>query len=1232
MRIVLDMQGTQTASRFRGIGRYSSDLAMGVIRNAGSHDVWLALNGGLSESLVGVRSAFEAVMPPGRIVTFDTPDLTAWDRPAHRWRRDVAERLREAFLRDLAPDAVHVSSLFEGTADRAVTSVGWLPADHATGVTLYDLIPLHNPREYLGADWIRDWYMSKVESLKRSDLLLAISAHARQEAIDTLGIAPERVVNISSAVSPAFHKREVTADDRTTLKAVHGIDGSYVMYSGAMDRRKNVEALIEAFAALPADVAGEYQLVIAGKVHESDLERLQSAASRHGLGQRLVFTGYVSDDQLILLYNAADLYVFPSLHEGFGLPALEAMACGVATLGSNTTSVPEVIGRADAMFDPTSVPAITEAMLRALRDRDFHRSLQEHALTHAATFSWDESARRLIGAFESASERRVEKSWVAVSGAIKRRYPELIAAVAAVPRDVDDADEADRIATAAAIASNQEEALHAARTAQPLSETFSWRVEGPFDSSYSLALVNREVALALSGSGLQVALHSTEGPGDFPADPAFLRERADIAELHRRVPALSSAQADVTSRLLYPPRVADMDSRFNLLHDYAWEESGFPAAWVDSFNESLQGISALSHHVQKIMIDNGVAVPLSVGSAGVDHWDRIEAETGYAIEAKTFRFLHVSSCFPRKGADVLLNAFGDAFTSSDDVTLVIKTFVNPHNDIHRWLEEARQERPGFPDVRIIEEDLSDERLKALYGQCHALVAPSRAEGFGLPLAEAMMSGLPVITTAWGGQLDFCSSETAWMVDYDFTEARTHFGLFQSVWAEPRRDCLAQAMREVWSSDAETRGERVNRAMKQLKSAFQWSDVARRMTDFVRQLAVSPRTRPPRIAWVSTWNKRCGIASYSAHLVGHMPTTDINIFATVSNEMTAPDADNVMRCWDSEAPDTLLSLSAALALKDPQVVVIQFQYGFFDFHSLSRFILEQKRAGRVVVVMLHATQDPPHVPERKLSMLAHAFRESDRLLVHNIADLNRLKALGLVDNAAIIPHGIPSFDDLPPEEEAPTSARFRIASYGFCLPHKGLPQLLDAVSILIDEGRDVELLMLNAEYPVGESADLARSLAARVQELGIGGRVTLDNRYLSDADSFRALSTADLIVFPYQGTGESSSAAVRYGLAVGRPVAVTPISIFDDVGDAVHRFPGVSPEEMARGIASIVDDTEARQTVAEVAVRWRAAHRYTALGRRLYNMLVSLFAHATRRDSAVFAATDRASTFNQEELI
>jgi O-antigen biosynthesis alpha-1,2-mannosyltransferase len=191
----------------------------------------------------------------------------------------------------------------------------------------------------------------------------------------------------------------------------------------------------------------------------------------------------------------------------------------------------------------------------------------------------------------------------------------------------------------------------------------------------------------------------------------------------------------------------------------------------------------MSRHVEKIMIDHGVTCRTGVSWIGVDHWERVKPDAAFKIETRgRFRFLHVSSCFPRKGAEVMLEAYGRAFSAHDDVTLVIKTFPNPHNKIHDWLAAARAQKANFPDVVVIEDDLTDGQLKALYLQCHALVAPSNAEGFGLPMAEAMLSGLPVITTAWSGQVDFCDEETAWLVDYDFEPAQSHFELFSSVWA------------------------------------------------------------------------------------------------------------------------------------------------------------------------------------------------------------------------------------------------------------------------------------------------------------------------------------------------------------------------------------------------------------------------------------------------------------------
>ncbi len=738
-----------------------------------------------------------------------------------------------------------------------------------------------------------------------------------------------------------------------------------------------------------------------------------------------------------------------------------------------------------------------------------------------------------------------------------------------------------------------------------MGERIAWRVEGPFDSSYSLALINRETALALDRLGHDVILHSTEGPGDFDPGEDFLADHPEIGKLYQKSIGHSQEEADVCSRNLYPPRVTDMKSRINLLHHYAWEESAFPQEWVENFNGYLQGMTCLSSHVEKIMIDNGVRVPLRVSGCGVDHWERITPDEKYILDdTHKFRFLHVSSCFPRKGADVLLKAYGEVFDNDDDIVLIIKTFPNPHNEIHTWLEEAKEINSKFPDVMIIEEDLPTSQLKALYQQCHALVGPSRAEGFGLPFAEAMLSGLPVITTDWGGQVDFCSDETAWLVDYTFTPAKTHFELYDSVWAEPSIEHLGERMREVYTLPADKRIVKSKRGRDLLLEKFCWSDVAARLVDAAKSFSTMDQPAKPKIGWITTWNTKCGIAAYSEHLIDMMHQ-DVTILAARAEDRTAPDTARIHRCWDTTGEDQLIELEEAIERLDLDTIVLQFNYGFFNFYHLYDFLIKQYQKKRTIIIMRHATTDPAHILFKHLEILLPAFEYATRILVHSVTDLNHLKTHGVVGNVTLFPHGIPDWESNPTEQ----SDTFTLASYGFFLPHKGLLELIDTVKILTERGVDVRLKMVNAEYPVPISQTLIREASAKIEAYGLTQQIELISDFLPDEESLAHLSSADLLLFPYQETGESSSAAVRYGLASGTPVAVTPLKIFEDVGEAVYKLSGCTPEEMAESIIEVIteiqNDSEMAKKQRSSAHRWCEAHRYSALGLRLGNMLEAL---------------------------
>jgi glycosyltransferase involved in cell wall biosynthesis len=403
MRIIIDLQGAQTtSSRDRGIGRYSLALSKALAKLRGSHEIIIALNGAFPETIELIRQAFDGLLPPENIVVWNAlRPVNGFDESSSD-RKYISELVREAFFESLNPDIVHLSSMFEGFDDDAVHSIGLRPRNYITSLNFYDLIPLLQSNVYLDPNPVfKKLYYEKIEYLKNADLFLAISESSRQELIESLNILPDRVKNIGAGVGGIFREVEISAQDEKNLRSKFGISAKFIMYSGAADERKNHRGLMQAYNQLSTAVKSQYQLVFVGKLPAVLKDQLRAYAVSLGLTDRdVVITDKVSDEELVAFYNLCDLFVFPSWHEGFGLPALEALACGAPVIGSNNTSIPEVIGRDDALFDPHDSADIAKKIHQVLLDPILTADLRSYGLQQAKNFSWEKSAQKTLTFFE----------------------------------------------------------------------------------------------------------------------------------------------------------------------------------------------------------------------------------------------------------------------------------------------------------------------------------------------------------------------------------------------------------------------------------------------------------------------------------------------------------------------------------------------------------------------------------------------------------------------------------------------------------------------------------------------------------------------------------------------------------------------------------------------------------------------------------------------------------------
>jgi glycosyltransferase involved in cell wall biosynthesis len=273
-----------------------------------------------------------------------------------------------------------------------------------TVVTIHDLIPLVLPA-YRESAWVRLYTRLAAEGARRAAAIVTDSQFSRDDILRLLGVPSSRVHVVYLAADEIF-RPVVDASEMEKVRHEYGLPQEYVLYLGGFDQRKNMSTLMAAYAALKEGVSGRAKLVIVGQLPSRDTDFFpdpRRLVQTCGLGDKVLFLGWVPEKDKPALYIGATLFVYPSLYEGFGLPVLEAMSCGTAVITSHATSLPEIVGNAAVLFDPHDVEGLADAITTLLQDPDRREDLAAKGLERARSFSWEKTIAQTIEVYRAVT-------------------------------------------------------------------------------------------------------------------------------------------------------------------------------------------------------------------------------------------------------------------------------------------------------------------------------------------------------------------------------------------------------------------------------------------------------------------------------------------------------------------------------------------------------------------------------------------------------------------------------------------------------------------------------------------------------------------------------------------------------------------------------------------------------------------------------------------------------------
>jgi glycosyltransferase involved in cell wall biosynthesis len=724
MRIWIDGQCFQTASRVRGIGRYVIEFIK-ALHKIPENEVIIGINGSLKEEAITAIGYLKSEM--------SDISINIWYGIAHdfealrgyTFQRRSDERIVAAAINSVNPDIAISPSPFEGLYDR--TSPFLYPYDVLcpTACIFHDAIPHRFPWYYLQDNDYTAAYYRRLVAVAQFDLVICNSEFTRAEYIDIFG--GQNAVSIGAGLPGSIQRLIEGEDDLPPLLST--VSGAYVLYVGGIDWRKNVSSLADAMALVPECQAGELSLVLAGDHPGAELAPIRDLWRGYGLPEdSLITTGWISDAQLVQLYRNASLAVQPSLMEGFGLSALEAMASGCVFLASLGGAVSEVVANDDLLYDGRLPADLAAKISRILEDDSFRNEAIRFGLQRSKEFEWSNSADTAMGAMREFVTHEFLGNLMPVPQG--EAIPRL-----ASPRllmDVTSAAQAPYLTGIQRVVRCLSSALlDAEREGEPEivltyadDESGWYRLAGidraaiSRDPRYRLPMSDRDTYLLLDSSW------------DFTK-----------AQKPRLLDALVMGQEVIQGvHDIGPLRMPAMVSGGMSPHFRNWFE------FVLGHSTGIVCVSrAVADEVYSVIELIKLPRPMNIGyiQLGSDFND-VEPEPGWLdFLGGRPTFIMVGTVEPRKGHSIVLRAFERLWVQGAEVNLLI---IGKEGWYTRLLCERLSMHPEVEQRLFLRQDVNDGELRSAYEAATALIMASYLEGFGLPVVEAGRYGCPAILT------------------------------------------------------------------------------------------------------------------------------------------------------------------------------------------------------------------------------------------------------------------------------------------------------------------------------------------------------------------------------------------------------------------------------------------------------------------------------------------------------